>query len=179
MPHAPEFFETDRLVAERLAFRHLEEFARFLQSPADTVWLGGARPTVEVLRGIEGGMRHWLLYGFGRWIFRDRGTGQFAGLGGLRKVVLFGSPALDLGYALSAGHQGRGLGTEMVRVIVDVGFGAVGADQITAVTLPHNRASRRVLEKLGFRCEGEIRHAGLPHVLYRLRARDWRARHAR
>jgi RimJ/RimL family protein N-acetyltransferase len=31
-----------------------------------------------------------------------------------------------------------------------------------------NRASRRVMEKLGFEYEREVVHANLPHVLYRL-----------
>ena len=36
-------------------------------------------------------------------------------------------------------------------------------------TLPDNVASRRVMEKLGFRFERDTPYAGLPHVLYRLR----------
>jgi RimJ/RimL family protein N-acetyltransferase len=36
-------------------------------------------------------------------------------------------------------------------------------------TLPHNAASRRVMEKAGLTYERDITHAGLPHVLYRLK----------
>ena len=37
-----------------------------------------------------------------------------------------------------------------------------------ALTLPHNAASRRVMEKVGFGYDRDIVHAGLAHVLYRL-----------
>ena len=40
---------------------------------------------------------------------------------------------------------------------------------VVSFTLPGNLASRRVMEKLGFRFERETTYAGLPHVLYRLR----------
>ena len=53
------------------------------------------------------------------------------------------------------------------------GAAAIGGDGlapggIVAFTLTTNGASRRVMEKLGFRFERDIIHAGLPHVLYRL-----------
>jgi [ribosomal protein S5]-alanine N-acetyltransferase len=41
-----------------------------------------------------------------------------------------------------------------------------------AFTLPDNVASRRVMEKVGFRYEREVEHVDLPHVLYRLREAD-------
>jgi RimJ/RimL family protein N-acetyltransferase len=34
-------------------------------------------------------------------------------------------------------------------------------------TLPNNLASRRVMDKAGFRYERNFIHANLPHVLYR------------
>lgn len=48
--------------------------------------------------------------------------------------------------------------------------------QVMAIcyTLTTNRASQRVMEKLGFRFEKEMIHAGLPHVFYRMTAADFR-----
>ena len=43
---------------------------------------------------------------------------------------------------------------------------------IVAMALPHNRGSRRVMEKTGFVYEREVIHAGLLHVLYRRAADD-------
>jgi RimJ/RimL family protein N-acetyltransferase len=46
-------------------------------------------------------------------------------------------------------------------------FEELALDDIVAYTMPDNRASRRVMEKLGFGFERDIVHAELPHVLYR------------
>ena len=39
-----------------------------------------------------------------------------------------------------------------------------------------NAASRGVMEKVGFRYDRELDHAGLPHVIYRLSRSDWEQR---
>jgi RimJ/RimL family protein N-acetyltransferase len=44
---------------------------------------------------------------------------------------------------------------------------SLGLDSIMAYTRVDNRASRRVMEKLGLHYERDVEHAGLPHVLYR------------
>ena len=66
-----------------------------------------------------------------------------------------------------AGPLGEGLATELAFTAVDVGFEALELERLIAFTLPHNIASRRVMEKAGFTYEREIVHATLPHVLYR------------
>ncbi len=43
----------------------------------------------------------------------------------------------------------------------------LGVREVISLTLHDNRASRRVMEKLGLRYERDVTHAGLPHVLYR------------
>ena len=48
---------------------------------------------------------------------------------------------------------------------------------MVSFTLADNVASRGVMEKLGFAYDGDVEHAGLPHVLYRLRAHTWEQRH--
>ena len=53
---------------------------------------------------------------------------------------------------------------------MDVAFGRLGLADVVAFTLPDNIASRRVMEKSGFRYERDIVWAEMPHVLYRARA---------
>jgi ribosomal-protein-alanine N-acetyltransferase len=48
-------------------------------------------------------------------------------------------------------------------------------ERIVAFTLPHNKASRTVMDHCGFTYNRDIVHAGLPHVLYLLGARDFAA----
>ena len=43
----------------------------------------------------------------------------------------------------------------------------LGLEQVVALVLPANAPSRRVAEKTGFEQDGEVIHAGLPHLLFR------------
>lgn len=88
----------------------------------------------------------------------DRHTDGMIGAGGLRA----GLPvhrAWDLGYALVPGWQGRGHGTVLVRLLVDIGFRERGAERLAAEVFVGNHASRRVLEKAGLLFEGTARSA--------------------
>lgn len=63
----------------------------------------------------------------------------------------------ELGYAVSSAHQGRGLMTEAVgRLLADV-FTRTSIERVEARCAVDNAASRRVLEKNGFRHEGTLR----------------------
>jgi RimJ/RimL family protein N-acetyltransferase len=63
----------------------------------------------------------------------------------------------DLGYALAPAFQGRGHGTTLVRLLVDIAFHERGAARLEAEVFVGNAASRRVLEKAGFVLEGTAR----------------------
>ena len=57
---------------------------------------------------------------------------------------------LTLGYALAPEAWGKGLASEAVEAMVEVGFGLTEAIAIVATTHVDNPSSRRVLEKAGF-----------------------------
>ncbi len=61
---------------------------------------------------------------------------------------------LELGYIVARSHQGRGLGTEATRAVLDYCVGTLGAHRVHALIHPDNRASIKLAERLGFRCEG-------------------------
>ena len=69
---------------------------------------------------------------------------------------------------MTAAFWGRGLASEMAAALLRSGGDGLAPGGIVAFTLTTNGASRRVMEKLGFRFERDIIHAGLPHVLNRL-----------
>lgn len=64
----------------------------------------------------------------------------------------------ELGYWVGVEHWGRGHATEAGRAVLDFGFGPLALNRIEAHAFPENPASSRVLEKLGFRFEGLLRH---------------------
>jgi ribosomal-protein-alanine N-acetyltransferase len=60
----------------------------------------------------------------------------------------------ELGYALGRAHWGRGYATEAAAAVLAFGFQTLTLRAIEAETFPDNRASQRVLIKLGLRCLG-------------------------
>lgn len=125
---------------------------------------------------LERAAEHWKLHGFGLWVFRERPDGDFVGYGGIKHAVVEGRDEIELAYAIKSDYWGKGFATEISIASLKLGFDLMHLDRIVAFTLPHNHASRGVMEKCGFTYQRDIMHAGLPHVLYVLDARAFAAR---
>jgi ribosomal-protein-alanine N-acetyltransferase len=94
----------------------------------------------------------------------------------LKIYTVGGLDVVGLAYAVVSSRFGQGYATEMAAASLDVGFNSLGFSEIDSWTLPVNRASQRVMEKLGFRYSHDFEFAGLPHRYYRLTADDWNDR---
>jgi [ribosomal protein S5]-alanine N-acetyltransferase len=62
-----------------------------------------------------------------------------------------------LGYWMGAPYAGKGLMTAAVRALVEYAFDTLNLNRVEAACLPHNAASIRLLEKVGFTREGYAR----------------------
>lgn len=77
-----------------------------------------------------------------------------------------------LGYWIGQPHAGQGVGTASARAMLDFAFEALKLHRVEAACVPGNQASRRVLEKAGFRHEGlakaylKINGAWADHLLF-------------
>lgn len=161
-------FETARLIAERPGSAHLDELCRMHRDGAVMATLGGLRSDQQTRADLAGYLEHWERHGWGLWMLRERDGGRFVGRAGLRRVHVGGNDEVELAYALCAEFWNQGLATEISRALLALAFGPLQLPNLVALTLPTNRASCRVMEKLGLRYERDFVHAGLPHVLYRL-----------
>jgi [ribosomal protein S5]-alanine N-acetyltransferase len=80
----------------------------------------------------------------------------------------------NLGYWMGQDYAGKGFMTEGVRLVVAYAFDSLLLHRVHAAFLPHNMASRRVLEKNGFKEEGyaenylQIDGKWADHVLFGL-----------
>jgi ribosomal-protein-alanine N-acetyltransferase len=101
--------------------------------------------------------------------------GRIALTGVMRGAFL----SAHLGYWIDEEHQRKGYMTEAVREVVRFAFEDLGLHRVQAAVMPHNVASLRVLEKLGFRKEGEspryLQIAGrwADHVVFAVTAEEW------
>jgi len=115
--------------------------------------------------------------GFGWWAVEVPGVARFVGFVGLQdpSFEAWFTPCVEVGWRLAHEHWGHGYATEAARVAMAYGFDVVGLDEIVSFTVPANRRSVAVMERLGMRYDGEFEHprlaVGSPlrtHVLYRL-----------
>jgi [ribosomal protein S5]-alanine N-acetyltransferase len=67
----------------------------------------------------------------------------------------------ELGYWLGEAHWGRGIMTAAVREFTEHAFRTFDLCRIYAIVFEWNPASRRVLEKAGYRLEGQMRRAAV------------------
>lgn len=167
--------ETARLVLTRITGADFDDLHSLHGNAQVMATLGGLRTRQETQQVLDALSGHWDDHGFGYWIARDRASGRFAGRGGLRRVELEGRPEVEIGYAFMPEYWGRGLATELARESARVAFEQLDVAELVSFTLSDNRASRRVMEKVGFRHVGSTRWKNYPHVLYRLPAAVWRA----
>lgn len=175
---APERLQRGRLVYERILPEHAGELEALLLDPRvyATLQHPDDRPpaAADVRAHVLAKHEHWERYGFGLWLLRDGATGELVGRGGLQHTNAVEGEPVEVAWAVMADRWGEGLATELALTSVDVGFLTLELERLFALTLPHNRASRRVMEKSGFAYERDITYVDLPHVLYS-RERDPRA----
>ena len=147
--------------------RDLGPYRRRLLAPEVAEWLRPPplRPlrAGDVLPLLERDIDHWRRHGWGAWMVYDGEA--FAGRAGLCFTEVEGDKEVEVAWSILPASQGRGLATAAAQRAL-AWAPELEIDRVVALTLPHNAASRRVMEKAGMTFERDVQHAGLPHVLY-------------
>lgn len=158
----------------------LPAFATLNADPRVTEFMPGPLDRAESDAMVARIRAHWAERGFGLWAVEVPGVDSFVGYVGLsvpRFELATVTPCVEIGWRLAAAHWGRGYATEAARAALDHGFGALGLTEIVSFTVPANRRSRAVMERLGMvrNPAEDFDHPLLPeghplrrHVLYRL-----------
>jgi|1185.fasta_scaffold560137_2 ribosomal-protein-alanine N-acetyltransferase len=165
---APERLTTARMRAERLAEQHAEGLHRIYGDPRVGETMGGVKSPATIRESIARADAHWEEHGFGLWAFFV--GDELVARGGLMPTVVHDEPTVEVAWGVLPAYWGQGLATELAEASVRVAWDDLGLPEVVAYTLPTNLASRRVMEKLGMTYAGDVEHAGMPHVLYRLRS---------
>ena len=178
---------TDRLVLRAWRCADAEPFAAMGADPEVMRHLGGTidrRSSDALARRIADRLDG---RGHGLWALQAPGVADFVGFTGLAPVedpAMPPAPAVEIGWRLAREHWGQGYATEAAAAALRHGFVELGLAEIVSFTVPANRASWRVMERLGMHRDpaDDFDHPrfgdGHPlrrHVLYRLRADEWRA----
>jgi ribosomal-protein-alanine N-acetyltransferase len=172
-----------------VAWRNLRRESREFLKPFEPRWtesdLGQRVYAARLRRGREEA-RAGSDYAF--FVFlREKGEEVLAGGITLSNIRRRAAQFVNLGYWMGQRFAGKGLMTEAVGTAIPFCFETLGLHRIHAACLPGNAASRRVLEKNGFREEGFAEHylqidgRWCDHVLFGLTREHYEAtlRHGR
>jgi [ribosomal protein S5]-alanine N-acetyltransferase len=142
-------------------------------NPETPLYRSGLGPYVAMARAMRREARHGQAL---PWVITY--DGKFAGQLTVGSIVWGSARAAQVGYWVGEEWAGRGITPTALAMAVDHCFFTVGLHRVEASIRPENHASRRVVEKLGFREEGVRRRhlhidgAWRDHLCYALSVED-------
>ncbi len=133
----------------------------------------GGRGYGDAVRALRRDARLGLCFPFALLVGE-----QFAGQVTVGAIARGSANSAYLGYWIARELAGRGIMPTALAMVIDHCFGDAGLHRVEANIRPENAASRRVVEKLGFRLEGtraryiHIAGAWCDHLSYALTVED-------
>lgn len=146
---------TERLTLHEWAEEYFDGLYALAQLPETVRYVGTGQPWTHeyTLAKHQATLAHWAKHGFG-WFAVSASPGSFDGVVSLvsRSATEsgLGAPAVEMGWWIAPSGWGRGYATEATAAVRDHVFSSGFADRLLAVYEPANKASARVVEKLGF-----------------------------
>jgi ribosomal-protein-alanine N-acetyltransferase len=118
-------------------------------NPETPLYRSSLGPYVAMARTMRREARHGQTL---PWVvtYDDRFAGQLT----IGSIVWGSARSAQVGYWIDEAYAGRGIIPTALAMALDQCFFGIGLHRIEATIRPENQASRRVVEKLGFREEG-------------------------
>jgi len=149
--------ETERLLLRKLGNSDLEILIEMLGNPNVMKWLFSGRP-MEYAEA-ESFIKENFSFGsaiIGLGTLCEKSTGRVIGFAGLIPCNYFDAEEIEFGCALREDFWGMGYATEICEAQIKYGFDALDINRLLALAHPENRASLRVLERIGMTFLTEI-----------------------
>ena len=172
---------TERLVLRRYTYDDVPDVLGFASQPSV------AKVTSERIKATDAGVRKYIdLQNSYQPFEKDqvfelaverKADGKVIGLLGM---ICRDHRQGEIGWALGVEYRGQGYATEAARGLMDYGFNSLGLHRIHADTGCDNRASWRIMERLGMRREallrGSVYEQGkwVDRYIYGMLADEWR-----
>jgi RimJ/RimL family protein N-acetyltransferase len=150
--------ETKRLVLSRLSYDHCEFIFELVNEPSFKRFIGdkdvnSLEDARKYLR--EGPIGSYEEFGYGLFLVTLKDTEEPAGICGLVKRDEFDDP--DIGFAFLRRYRRNGYAGESAEAVLEYGFGPLNLGRIIAMADSDNEPSVRLLERLGFMYERDVR----------------------
>jgi len=173
--------ETDRLILREWEDRDIPSLVVINQDPLVMQHLLKPLTEEEVRALVEMFRCHFKTHGFGLYACVVKETSQCIGFVGLNvpAFVSHFTPCVEIAWRLASTAWGHGYATEAARSVLKEAFTTFGLQEVVAFTVPRNKRSIHVMDKLGMKrdLEGDFDHPKVPaghpllrHVLYRIQA---------
>jgi RimJ/RimL family protein N-acetyltransferase len=150
---------TARLSLREFTLEDAGFILHLLNEPGFLRYIGdkGVRTLMDARSYLQvGPLDSYRRHGFGLYACcLSAGTDALLGMCGL--VKRDGLPDPDLGFAFLQRYWGFGYAVEAAAAVLDYGRRTLNLPRILAIVSPQNRASMRVLEKVGLKFDSTIR----------------------
>ncbi len=169
--------QTDRLILRQWRTSDLDACAQMNADEDVMRYFPSTLSKEETMAMIERFSRGIEEQGWGFWACELKENHVFIGFIGIndRLIPKPIAPAVEVGWRLLKEYWGKGYATEGAKACLDFAFNQLGIEQIVSFTAEKNFRSRKVMERIGMKYEGEFEHPKLPqghplrrHVLYRI-----------
>lgn len=161
-----DMLETERLLIRPFSESDLDRLIEMRTAPEVYQYLGGTKMQnpESLARRLQFYIECYEKFGFAMSAMIWKETGEMIGWSGIQP--LDGTDEIEVGYGMIKEFWGRGIGFEAAKAWVTYGFEIAGLERIVAVAYPENKASWRIMEKLGMRYEKTETHYGSKCVFY-------------
>ena len=172
--------ETERLILRTWQEHDIESMAAINEDPKVCEYLPGIANREATAAGIAKIRQHYEDHGFSLYAVELKSSSTFIGFLGLMipSFKAHFTPAVEIGWRLASDHWNQGY----AKAVLAYAFDTLKLNEVVSFTVVNNKASRRVMEKIGMQHNpaDDFAHPNLAdghplrqHVLYRISKKEF------
>jgi len=151
--------ETTRLLLDAFRSTDLESIFRCLSDPLTVEFVTDPADGPDCLEGVLDEYIHGHERGVSlNWAIREKATGGYAGSVSLQEFS-FHDLLAETAFDLDRSFVCRGYMTEALGAVLTHAFGTMNLHRVEARVVEGNTRSERLLERMGFTLEGNLRES--------------------
>jgi RimJ/RimL family protein N-acetyltransferase len=165
---------TERLRLEPIVDAHLDALHALNSDPDVMRYITGKPDTLEDTQVmIDRVKARWADWGYSWWSFFERDSGELIGAGCIQHLGRDKANPHEIGWRLRRDRWHMGLASEAAEVMAGFAFETLAAPQLCAVCDPDNRASSKVMLRLGMVYRGIEHWYDRDMAVYGMMRSDW------
>ncbi|EPD50260.1 hypothetical protein HMPREF1210_02831 [Paenisporosarcina sp. HGH0030] len=158
--HGTPTLETERLILRRLVIEDAQNFFTHWMSDervTDNLIKGAHKSIKESVERVTNIVNEYEEQEFCYWGIELKATGDLIGAIDFYHFDL-GTENCEVGFTLGYDWWNQGYGTESLKAVMEFGFRHMNIHKISAAHNSDNPASGKIMQKVGMKQEGLIRH---------------------